>query len=113
MAKKESNPSVGPDVRQQLTQLAGAITAVEATGCAGAGGYVEYAHQRGYQHVEVYDWTSSAGDWVFLISKDGQEWQLLFQTNNYPRPGFSWSISGETYYGTAEEVADMIASTNQ
>jgi hypothetical protein len=56
------------------------------------------------------NWTSSAGDWEFLISKDKENWQILFQTNNFPRSGFSHRIDEEIYTGTLEEVIEEITS---
>lgn len=78
--------------------------AEQATGCRGAGGYREYAASHGYKHLEVLNWSSSAGDWQFIISRNGQEWRVLNQSNNWPRAGFSYSISDEVFYGTAEDV---------
>jgi hypothetical protein len=91
-----------------MTALQEVQIAEQATGCRGAGGYLNFALQRGYSHVEVLDWTSSAGDWQFLVSRDGNEWQILHQTNNYPRPGFSYFISDDVFYGTLEEVYKQI-----
>ena len=82
----------------------------QATGCAGANGYRDWARERGYNKVEVYDWTSSAGDWVFLVSRDGFEWRLLFQTNNWPRAGFSYALSEQIFFGSFEEVCDEVAT---
>mgnify|MGYP001610099702 FL=1 len=76
----------------------------QATGCIGANSYKDYARDQGYTRVEVLNWCSSAGDWQFIVSKDGTEWRILDQTNNYPRQGFSHSISDEVFYGTPEEV---------
>ena len=87
-----------------LQAVIGAMHAAQATGCAGAGGYLAYATGLGYERIEVLDWTSSAGDWSFLISEDSEEWHILWQTNNWPRGGFSYEISDEAYYGTIEEV---------
>jgi hypothetical protein len=75
-----------------------------ATGCVGADSYKGFAARNGYGHLEVLNWTSSAGDWQFIVSKDGKRWRVLFQENNYPRPGFSHTLSDEEYEGTAEEV---------
>ena len=87
------------------TQVAlNAQVAEEATGCIGSGSYAEYARSKGYNFIEVLDWTSSAGDWQFIISKDGKEWKMLFQENNYPREGFSHSIDDAVYEGTGDEV---------
>ena len=80
----------------------------QATGCTGAHGYREYAKSLGYKHIEVFDWTSSAGNWQFLVSKDGQEWFMLEQTNNWPRPGFSYAISEESWLGSYEDVCREI-----
>jgi hypothetical protein len=83
--------------------------AEEATGCVGAGSYSQYARAHGYAIVKVFDWTSSAGDWVFLISRNGLDWQLLFQTNNYPRFGFTHTIDPRIWVGTFEEVCQQMA----
>lgn len=81
--------------------------AEQATGCRGAGSYAQYAEQRGFTHIEVLNWGSSAGDWEFLVSKDGEVWYILSQENNYPRLGFSHHIDMETpYVGSFEEVHD-------
>ncbi len=91
-----------------LQAVIGAMHASQATGCAGAGGYLAYANDLGYERVEVLDWTSSAGDWSFLISKDGLEWRILWQENNWPRAGFSYSISDTAFYGTVEQVYEEL-----
>ena len=83
----------------------------QATGCQGVGGYRQYAANLGYTHVKVYDWTSSAGDWTFLVSKDGFEWHVMSQTNNWPRAGFEYCIDDEQVFcGTFEEVCEELAS---
>ena len=98
------------DTRTTIENLMAPYIAEQATGCRGAGSYLEYAHSHGYPHVEVIDWTSSAGDWSFLVSKDGNEWYVMYQSNNYPRAGFSHQIDTEglVFFGTAEEaLADV------
>lgn len=80
----------------------------QATGCHGVGGYVEFAQGLGYTHIEVLNWTSSAGDWTFLVSKDGREWHVLWQENNYPRQGFSREIDDSVaFYGNAEAALEL------
>ena len=91
-----------------LEAFRGTLAAEQATGCRGASGYYDFAMKKGYKHVEVYDWSSSAGDWTFLISKDDKKWQFLFQTNNYPRPGFSYEISKEVFFGSFDAVLRQI-----
>lgn len=96
---KSSNSYIGTGVENQ------------ATGCDDASGYAEYAEKLGYRFIEVVDWTSSAGDWTFAVSKDGDEWKLMCQTNNYPQPGFTREIVDEfTYYGCASDVLQQIES---
>ena len=87
------------------------MTTVEeqATGCAGAHGYKEYAKSQGFNHVEVLDWCSSAGDWQFIVSVDGEYWQVLSQTNNWPQPGFSYCIDDRLWEGTADMVLEDIS----
>lgn len=83
--------------------------AESATGCPGAGGYMAYAEQQGYEFVEVVDWCSSAGDWTFIVSKDGHEWVVMYQENNYPRPGFTRVIAErEVYCGSAIEALAQV-----
>lgn len=91
--------------REELRDSIAEMVEVQATGCAGVGGYRQYAMSLGFTIVKVYDSTSSAGDWSFLVSKDGIEWHILYQTNNWPYGGFSYSIDGYlVFYGTFDEV---------
>lgn len=83
--------------------------AEQMTGCQGAGDYRDAAERLGYSICEVWDWTSSAGDWTFLVSNDGYEWRFMSQDNNFPRPGFSYSLGDEVFYGTKEEVFKQVA----
>lgn len=80
------------------------LAAESATGCQGANSYLVFAEEQEFKHLEVLDWSSSAGDWSFIVSRDGLNWQILYQENNYPRPGFSHSLSEESYEGSATEV---------
>lgn len=94
-----------------LEAARGAVIADAATGVGGAGGYHQYAMDQGYEFIEVVDWSSSAGDWSFLVSKDEYQWSVMVQTNNWPQPGFTRTIydgDEDLYYGTAEEVLDFI-----
>jgi hypothetical protein len=86
--------------------------AEQATGCRGAGDYRAWAEQQGYTHLEVVDWTSSAGDWSFIVSQDGQLWFRMFQENNYPRgPGFSRQIDeSQGFEGTKEEALEWASN---
>lgn len=71
--------------------------------------YREFARENGYQYCEVYDWTSSAGDWTFIVSKDGNEWFVMYQENNWPRAGFTRTIDDtQPMYGTPEDVWEQI-----
>jgi len=66
--------------------------AEQATGCSGAGDYRRWAAKKGFPHLYVVDWTSSAGDWCFIVSKDKLSWYMMYQENNYPRSGFTRTI---------------------
>jgi hypothetical protein len=81
----------------------------DVTGCPGAGDYRTWARQQGYDYCEVFDWSSSAGDWTFIVSKDGHAWHVMTQTNNYPRPGFTRHIGEACYGGEPIEVMKAIA----
>lgn len=80
----------------------------QATGCLGAGDYYKWAEQQGYTHCAAVDWSSSAGDWSFIVSKDGYEWFPMYQSNNFPRHGFTRSID-ETrrYFGSEQEALEQ------
>ncbi len=81
----------------------------QATGCSGAGGYRAWATQNGYPHLEVMDRTSSAGDWTFVVSQDGSLWFPMYQTNNYPRPGFTWTVDESLpFEGTGDEALSAL-----
>ncbi len=81
----------------------------EATGCVNSGGFREFAEEAGYPHCHVLDWTSSAGDWSFIVSEDGLTWHLMFQENRWPRQGFHRTIDNERcFFGTAKEVLTEI-----
>jgi hypothetical protein len=80
-----------------------------ATGCADAGGWLRWAHEQGYEFTEELDLTSSAGDWSFAVSKDGVNWYVMYQSNNFPKPGFTRVVDeGQAYYGTLQEVVELI-----
>jgi len=86
------------------------IVAEQATGCLGAGDYRVWAESQGYEHLEVVDWTSSAGDWQFIVSKDEETWFLMTQDNAYPRRGFIRKIHLDCQWeGTAEDVLRQIS----
>ena len=83
--------------------------AEQATGCHGAMSYLDWAVRHGFEFLEVVCWGCSAGNWQFIVSQDSHHWQVLFQENNYPRPGFSHSLGDEVYEGTATEVLERIS----
>lgn len=64
----------------------------QATGCLNTGGFRDWARQQGFKFCEVFDWTSSAGDWSFIVSRDGDTWYVMTQENNWPRSGFTRNI---------------------
>jgi hypothetical protein len=85
----------------------------QATGCFGAGDYAIWAKEQGYPFCEVFDWTSSAGDWVFLVSQNGEEWYPMFQNNNYPHRGFTRTIdTDQPYEGNAKAALKLFCELN-
>ena len=82
----------------------------QATGCIGAGDYRQWAQEQGYQYCEVLDWTSSAGDWTFIVSEDGNCWYVMWQENNWPRVGFTREVGSIPFYGTLKEVIEAIVN---
>ena len=102
--------TISPTIRENtLVADFAASVAEQATGCSGAGSYLDFAKEHGFEYVEVADWSSSAGDWTFIVSKNGFEWYLLYQTNNYPQPGFSHQIVEDiSFFGSAEKALAQI-----
>ncbi len=92
----------------ELQQIIDSGMCESTTGCAGAGDFKAWAEQQGYPLVEVLDWTSSAGDWSFIVSNnEGEGWVLMTQSNNYPQRGFTRQIHENDYFdGTSEEAMD-------
>lgn len=83
----------------------------QMTGCDNASGFRDFARSQGFDFCEVVDWTSSAGDWSFIVSKDGNAWHPMFQENNWPGRGFTREIDeSRTFYGTAEQVFEDMAA---
>lgn len=92
-------------VEQELVECRSGY-AEDATGCDGAGDYVEWAKEQGYPHLEPLDQTSSAGDWCFIVSRGGEIWYPMSQTNNYPGPGFTREVDeASVFYGDRWEAS--------
>ena len=98
-------------MEMSLDQIVDSGICEQFTGCDNAGAFRDFAHEKGYQYVEVLDWTSSAGDWQFIVSRDGKVWFVMSQENNWPRSGFSRFIDETAmFHGTSEEVLNEIAA---
>jgi hypothetical protein len=72
---------------------------------AGAGSYREFFKSLGLETLVVVNQCSSAGDWVFAV-QDGDFWYPAFQTNRYPRHGFSYSINFDEPFDTFERLCE-------
>ena len=93
-----------------LNQIVDSGICEQSTGCDNASGFMRYAESQGYQYCEVVDWSSSAGDWSFIVSKDFETWHPMFQENNWPRSGFTRTIdTARVFYGEPEQVLEEIA----
>jgi len=74
---------------------------------AGAGSYTAFFTDIcKFEKVQVIDWTSSAGDWVFGVL-DNECWYPAFQTNRYPRHGFSYSVDRARCADSFEDLCKM------
>jgi polygalacturonase len=71
---------------------------------AGAGSYVNVLKALGYTEVKVIEWSSSAGDWTFA-ARDDEWWYVVWQSNRYPRHGFSYSRSDLSFESFEEACA--------
>jgi hypothetical protein len=73
---------------------------------AGAGSYRKFFVDRVlYAELKVVEWSSSAGDWTFAV-RDDSLWRLAFQTNRYPRHGFSYSVDNDLCWGSFEGLCE-------
>jgi hypothetical protein len=63
---------------------------------AGAGSYEDVFEALGFVEVKPIEWSSSAGDWTFAV-RDDDTWRVAYQSNRYPRHGFSYSLGSETF----------------
>lgn len=96
--------------RDTLRQVADEANALIAKGDRDTRNYDSWAKDLGFSKVKVFDWTSSAGDWVFIVSKDGIHWHPMFQENNHPRWGYTRRIYvGCVFEGTADDVLEEIS----
>jgi hypothetical protein len=57
--------------------------------------YHGVAQELGYNKLKIENWASSAGDWSFYVSRDGEQWQRMFRKNNFPYVGFTYYIDSE------------------
>lgn len=70
----------------------------------------EYAAKLGYQscdNVKVSD-----DDYTYLISKNGREWQYLFQTSKKPDLGHQFTVGKNVYEGTHAEIMKELGYTD-
>ena len=66
------------------------------SGCQGANGYRKYFVDLGFVYCIPLDNSSSAGNWSFAVSKDGENWVIGGQENNFPVAGFTYWLDDET-----------------
>jgi hypothetical protein len=65
---------------------------------ASAGDYKAVFSSMGCSRVEIFESTSSSGDWTFAVKRRGK-WHVGSQENGYPRgPGFYYNITSEDIY---------------
>lgn len=56
--------------------------------------------------VEYFDWTSSAGDWTLLVTKDFRNFQIVSQENTWK--GFEYSFGTQRIRANSMEEAVKI-----
>jgi hypothetical protein len=75
---------------------------------AGAGSYKEVLKLLGFSEVEVFEWSSSAGDWTFAVRGPGG-WYAVWQSNRYPYHGFDYAVMWDHPFGTKDECFAYLA----
>jgi len=74
---------------------------------AGAGSYGKVFEALGFKDWDDFETTSSAGDWTLVVF-DGEMWFPAFQSNRYPRCGFSYSVDFLRGWETKEEAFECM-----
>ncbi len=61
---------------------------------ASAGSFKTVLEMLGFNRkkIEVEDWSSSAGDWTFIIHMNKKYWIYVNQENRYPYHGFRYAM---------------------
>lgn len=72
---------------------------------AGSGSFRTILSRLGFDDVKVWDWSSSAGDWVLIVNPDDIAAAVVYQSNRHPNCGFSYS-----YNDDALELFDILGS---
>ena len=83
----------------------------------GGGDFHKEFENMGFPKVEIVKQISSVGDCDYIVSETGYKWFLASRENNYPKTGFTYSISKDDLFkGTAnkalKKVYNMIDSMN-
>jgi len=73
---------------------------------AGAGSYRKAFEEMGFSKCEVYEWSSSAGDWSFAVLDE--LWYPAWQQNRYPRHGFDYGVNFDVGFESKEECFDWM-----
>ena len=68
--------------------------------------YQDVARELGFQYIEQYNTSSSAGDWSILVSRDREVWYMMHQFSGYR--GYEYTFNERCYYGTFEQVCDLL-----
>lgn len=77
---------------------------------AGAGSYREVFKRLGCSQVEVYEQSSSAGDWSFAV-RFHRKWYMASQNNNYPQgAGFSYGMNLNMPFDSFDQLVDIMAN---
>lgn len=76
---------------------------------AGAGSYRRFFEAMLFEDCKAMETTSSAGDWTLAV-KDNGTWYAAWQSNRFPRHGFSYSIDRMCSADSFEELCRLCFS---
>lgn len=75
---------------------------------AGAGSYARFFQALGFSEVRTVETTSSAGDWMLAVRNNLTGcWHPAWQSNRYPRHGFSYNMEEANSFSSYEELVEM------
>lgn len=76
---------------------------------AGSATFRKFFIDVGFAEVDVFEWSSSAGDWTFVV-RDGDCWYPAFQHNRYPYHGFKYLVDAQLPFPSKDALFNFLGA---